>query len=115
MAPICGANPAPVMTRLPHSAASRLPCCPGSMRDDAAGVTENGEALGSADRPQALSKKTARGDRAVVCQLGLNPGGQWPLHSPRAAVASSRFRFGAANGCSGSVPVISTSSLCSEV
>jgi hypothetical protein len=40
-----------------------------------------------------------------------------PLHSPssRAAVASSRFRFGAAIGCSGSDPVISTSSMSSDV
>jgi len=86
-------------------------------RHDAAGVTENREALGSADRPQALSKKAARGDRAVVCQLGLNHGGQWPsLHSPssRAAVAWSRFRFGAAVGCSGSDPMISTSSMFSD-
>jgi hypothetical protein len=47
--------------------------------------------------------KTARDDRAEVCQWGLNSGGQWPLYSPssRAAVASSRLRVGADIGCSG--------------
>jgi hypothetical protein len=112
---ICCANSAPVVWRLPTARHRKCAAVRVHARHDAAGVTENRGALGSGH--WYFPKKTPGVTGRKFASGGFNSGGQWPLHSPssRAAVASSGFRFGAAIGCSGSDPMISTSSISSDV